>query len=347
MIAKHRWLYNDALDQRKSAYEERQESVSYFQQSALLKIDRQEQDRFANLNFSSCQRTLRRLDKAFQGFFRRIKSGEKAGYPRFKGYSRFNSVEYTYSDGCKLRDNGKLYIQNIGEIKLKLHRFIKGIIKTMTIKREAGRYYVCFSVEETIITLPKTDNIVGIDLGISNFVTTSDNQFFAPPKHYRKSEKKLRRLQRSVARKIKGSKNRRKSVRNLQRCHQHIANQRRDTAHKIAKKLIDQYGIISVENLNTQGLIKNHHLAKSIMDASWNIFILILISKAEYAGRKVIKVNPRYTSQECSSCGNIVKKDLSIRIHDCPHCGLKIDRDVNASINILNRGRDTAFVSVT
>jgi putative transposase len=345
MISKHRWLYNEALGQRKTAYEERQESVSYFQQSAWLTKDRQEQDRFATLNVSSCQRTLRRLDKAFQAFFRRIKSGDIAGYPRFKGYNRFNSVEYTYSDGCKFRDNGKLYIQNIGEIKIKLHRSIKGVIKTMTIKREAGRYYVCFSVEEITIPLPKTDEVIGIDLGISNFVTTSDSQFFAPPKHFRKSEKKLRRLQRSVTRKVKGSKTRRKSIRNLQRCHQHIANQRRDIAHKIAKKLVDQYAMIAVENLNTQGLIKNHHLAKSIMDASWNLFILILISKAEYAGRKVIKVNPQYTSQLCSQCGNIVKKDLSIRIHDCPHCGLKIDRDVNASINILKRGRDTAFVA--
>jgi putative transposase len=345
MISKHRWLYNEALGQRKTAYEERQESVSYFQQSALLKIERQEQDRFANLNFSSCQRTLRRLDKAFQAFFRRIKSGDIAGYPRFKGYNRFNSVEYTYSDGCKFRDNGKLYIQNIGEIKIKLHRSIKGVIKTMTIKREAGRYYVCFSVDEMVFTLPKTDNVIGIDLGISNFVTTSDSQFFAPPKHFRKSEKKLRRLQRSVSRKIKGSKTRRKSVRNLQRCHQHIANQRRDTAHKIAKKLIDQYGIISVENLNTQGLIKNHHLAKSIMDASWNIFVMILIAKAEYAGRKVIKIDPKYTSQLCSQCGNIVKKELSVRIHNCPHCNLILDRDINAARNILARGLDKAFVA--
>jgi len=343
MISKHRWLYNDALAQRKSAYEGNKESVSYNQQSAWLKTNRQEQDKFASLNFSSCQRTLRRLDKSFQAFFRRIKSGETPGYPRFKGHNRFDSVEFTYSDGSKLRDNGKLYIQNIGEIKIKLHRSIKGVIKTVIIKRQAGRYYACFSVDVATEPLPPTNKAVGLDMGVSNLVTTSDGEFFTPPKHLRKSERKLRRLQRSVSRKVKGSKNRRKAVRNLQRCHQHIANQRRDTSHKIARQLVSQYDTIAVENLNTQGLIKNHHLAKSIMDASWNIFILILIAKAEEAGRKVVKVDPRYTSQECSSCGNIVKKDLSIRIHNCPHCGLVLDRDHNAAINILNRGLDKAF----
>ena len=345
MISRHRWLYNDALAQRKSAYEEHQESMTYYQQSARLKTNRQEQDKFVNLNFSSCQRTLRRLDKSFQAFFRRIKSGDTPGYPRFKGYNRFDSVEFTYSDGAKLRDNGKLYIQNIGEIKIKLHRNMKGIIKTICIKRQAGKYYACFSVEVATTPLPQTDAIVGLDMGISNFVTTSDGEFFEPPKYLRKSECKLRRIQRKVARRTKGSHRRRKAVRNLQKLHEHIANQRRDTSHKIARQLVNQYDIISVENLNTQGLVKNHHLAKSIMDASWNIFILILTAKAEEAGRKVVKVNPQYTSQECSSCGNIVNKDLSIRIHKCPHCGLSLDRDVNAAINILNRGLDEAFVA--
>jgi len=345
MISRHRWLYNEALAQRKSAYEERQESISYYQQSAWLTSDRKEQDRFVCLNFSSCQRTLRRLDKAFQAFFRRIKSGETPGYPRFKGYNRWNSVEFTYSDGCKIRENGKLYVQNIGELKIKLHRPVNGKIKSLVIKRQAGKYYACFSVEEETKPLPKTGAVVGIDMGVSNFVTTSDGEFFKPPKYLRKSEKKLRRLQRAVARKVKGSKNRRKAVRNLQNCHQHIAGQRRDTSHKIARQLVNQYDVIAVEDLNTPGLVKNHHLAKSIMDAAWNTFILILIAKAVEAGHKVVKVNPRYTSQDCSSCGNRVKKDLSIRIHDCPHCGLNLDRDVNAAINILNRGLDEAFAA--
>jgi len=345
MISRHRWLYNDSLAQRKSTYEERKESVSYNTQSLWLKTNRQEQDKFVSLNFSSCQRTLQRLDKAFQAFFRRIKSGDTPGYPRFKGYNRFDSVEFTYGDGAKLRDNGKLYIQNIGEIKIKLHRTFGGIIKSATVKRQAGRYYVCFSVDTEIMPLPKTGSLIGIDLGISNLVTTSEGIFFEPPKHLRKSEKKLRRLQRSVARKTKGSKNRRKSVRNLQRLHEHIASQRSDTAHKIARELIDQNDVIVIEDLNTQGLVKNHHLAKSIMDSAWNTFVMILLAKAEEAERKVIKIDPKYTSQLCSQCGNIVKKDLSVRIHDCPHCNLILDRDVNAARNILARGLDKAFVA--
>ncbi len=345
IINRHRWLYNTILGQRKTAYEERKESVSYNQQSRWLTQNRKEQDDFANLNFSSAQRTLRRLDKAFQSFFRRIKKQEKPGYPRFKGYNRFDSVEFTYNDGSKVRANRKLYIQGVGEIKVKWHRQFKGVIKTVIIQRKAGKYYICFSIEYVSNPLPKTGAVVGIDMGISNLVTTSDNEFFEPPKHYRKSEKKLRRVQRSVSRKVKGSKSRRKAIRILQKAHEHIANQRRDTAHKIARKLISEYDIIVVENLNTNGMVKNHHLAKSIMDASWNIFILILIAKAEEAGRQVIKIDPRYTSQICSGCGEIVKKDLSVRIHNCPHCGLVLDRDINAAKNILARGVDNAFVA--
>jgi len=393
MINRHRWLYNTALQQRKTAYEdvvpptnggeyepptdgeeEQKESVSYNQQSRWLTINRKEQDtvvpptngrkEFANLNFSSAQRTLRRLDKAFQAFFRRIKTGEeKPGYPRFKGYNRFDSVEFTYNDGSKVRANrifssvgrrnDKLYIQGIGEIKVKWHRQFKGIIKTVIIQRKAGKYYACFSVEYVSNPSPKTGAVVGLDMGISNLITTSDNKFFEPPKYYKQSEKKFRRIQRSVARKAKGSKNRRKAVRILQKNHEHIANQRKDTAHRIARKLVNEYDIIVVENLNTNGMVRspvgrrndNHHLAKSIMDSAWNTFILILIAKAEEAGRQVIKVDPKHTSQICSECGEIVKKDLSVRVHNCPHCGLVLDRDLNAARNILARGLDKAFAA--
>ena len=345
IINRHRWLYNKALEQRKTAYEERQESVSYFQQSRWLTQNRKEQDTFSNLNFSSSQRTLRRLDKAFQAFFRRIKAGEKPGYPRFKGYDRFDSIEFTYNDGSKIRDNRKLYIQGIGEIKVKWHRKIKGTIKTVIIKRKAGKYYACFSVNTASNPLPKTGGAVGLDMGISKLVTTSDNEFFEPPKHYRQSEKKLRRNQRSVSRKVKGSMSRRKSVRILQTTHEHIANQRRDNLHKIARYLVTNYDFICIENLNTQGMVKNHHLAKSIMDATWSNFFLILLSKAEDADKTVVKVDPRYTSQICSDCGEIVKKDLSVRIHNCPHCGLSLDRDTNAAKNILARGLDKAFAA--
>ena len=175
-------------------------------------------------------------------------------------------------------------------------------------------------------------------MGVSNLVTTSEGEFFEPPKYLRQSEHKLRRQQRKVARRKKGANRRRKAVSVLQQTHEHIANQRKDTADKIARKLVNEYDLIAVEDLNTSGLLRNHHLAKSIADAAWNtFFILILTSKAEEAGRRLVKVDPRYTSQECSQCGEIVKKDLSVRIHSCPHCGLVLDRDVNAAVNILNK----------
>lgn len=337
MLETHRHIYNNALAARKAAREERKESISYKQQSASYREEKQSNEYYQSTNFSSVQRTLRRLDKAFKAFFRRVKAGEKPGYPRFKGRNRFDSIEFTYSDGIKIRDNGKLYVQYIGEIRLKQHRPIAGNIKTAIIRRNAGRYYVCFAVETESNPLPRNGAVVGLDMGVSNLVTTSDGEFFEPPKYLRQSERKLRQKQRKVARRVKGSNRRRKAVRELQRTHKHIANQRRDAAHKIARKLVDAYDIIVVENLNTNGLLKNHHLAKSIADAAWNTFILILAQKAEEAARKLIKVDPRYTSQECSCCGEIVKKDLSVRIHQCPHCGLVLDRDVNAAKNILQK----------
>ncbi len=337
MIETHRRIYNNALAERKTAWEERKESITSFQQNKLYAIQKQVNEYYQKTNSASCQRTIRRLDKAFNAFFRRIKTGDKPGYPRFKGRNRFNSVEFTYGNGIKIRANGNLYIQHIGEIRLKQHRSIIGTIKSAIIKHKSGRYYVCFCAEYEPRSLEPADKSVGLDMGISKLVTTSDGEFFEPPKYLRQSEKKLRTQQRKVARRKKGSNRRHKIVKLLQRTHEHIANQRRDTAHKIARKLVNQYDLIAVEDLQITNMLKNHHLAKSISDAAWNIFINILTNKAEEAGRRVIKVDPKYTSQDCSQCNKRVKKDLSIRIHDCPYCGLVLDRDINAAKNILAR----------
>jgi len=343
-LNRHRWLYNEALAQRKDGWEQEKKSVSYVIQAKWLTQHRKENETYQNLNVSSCQRTLRRLDKAFCAFFRRVKTGETPGYPRFKGYNRFDSAEFTYGDGVRFREN-RLYVQYIGEIKVKLHRPIEGKIKTAVIKRQAGRYYACFSIEVERPAMEPTGAVVGLDMGISKLVTTSDGAFYEPPKYLRRAEAKLRRLQRKVARRQKGSNRRRKVVQELQRAHEHIRNQRLDTAHKIARKLVNDYDLIAVENLNTQGMMKNHHLSKSIADAAWNTFITILTCKAEEAGRQVVKVDPKYTSQICSKCGEIVKKDLSVRVHNCPHCGLVLDRDINAAKNVLARALKFALKS--
>jgi putative transposase len=174
-------------------------------------------------------------------------------------------------------------------------------------------------------------------MGLKHLVITSDSEFFDHPKYFRQSERKLRRAQRRVSRRQKGSLSRQKAVVLLQKVHQRITNQRRDTSHKIASSLVDRYDLIAVENLQVQNMTKNHNLAKSILDASWSAFQSILSCKAEEAGKQVVKVDPKNTSQECSDCGQIVKKDLSVRVHDCPHCGLVIDRDVNAAKNVLQK----------
>jgi putative transposase len=218
-----------------------------------------------------------------------------------------------------------------------LHRPVEGKIKTGIIKKQAEQYYVCFSVEFTPEFLEPTGHNVGLDMGISKLVITSDGQFFPQPKYLRQMEAKLRCAQRKVARRQKGSNRRRKAVLELQKLHQHVANQRRDMAHKIARELVNSYDLIAMEDLNIKGMVRNHHLAKSISDASWNTFMNVLTGKAEEAGRQAVKVDPKYTSQICSGCGEIVKKGLSVRIHECPHCNLVLDRDVNAAINILQR----------
>lgn len=283
---------------------------------------------------------LRRLDKAFQAFFRRVKAGETPGYPRFKSYGRYDSITFpAYDDGCKIRGK-KLYTQNIGEIKMKMHRPIEGRIKTVTIKRKAGKWFVAFACEVEAKPLPSSDEAIGIDLGLTHLIATSDGEFIDPPKFLRKAEKRLKQKQREISRKRRGSNRRRKAAAELGRLHEHVANQRKDFAHKLSRKLVNSFGLIVFEDLNTHGMVQNHHLAKAICDASWNRLVQFTASKAEEAGRRVVLVNPKNTSQMCSNCGQLVLKELRERTHRCPHCGYTADRDTNAARNILIKGRE-------
>ena len=341
MLGAHRRLYNLALRDRRDTYETERRSVSYGEQSGRFKESRKVLPSFAALNFSSAQATLRRLDKAFKAFFRRVKAGECPGYPRFRGEERFRTVEFpSYGDGCKLKDNGRLYIQRIGHIKVKLHRPIEGRIKTVSLKRSCGKWYVVFSCD--LGDAPEAtgdDPAVGIDLGLKSFLVTSDGASVEPPRYYRKATKKLRRAQRSLSRKRKGSKRRGKAREKVARLHEKTANQRRDFHHKEARKLVDTHGLIACEVLNVRGISRSH-LAKATHDAGWAQFVNILVSKAEEAGVRVVAVNPRNTTQACSRCGALpeVKKALSDRVHSCG-CGYTQDRDVNAAENVLRLGR--------
>lgn len=339
LLETHRRLYNNALAERKTTYETEQRTVTYGQQSAQLKTTRKSNPYLALANFSSCQRTLRRLDRAFQAFFRRLKTGEKPGYPRFRSYGRFDSVEFTIDDGAKLTTEGRVYFQNVGEVKLKLHRPVEGKIKTATFRRCADGWYVIFSCEaDQPVAEPSTNPAIGIDLGLKSFLVTSDGEAVDPPQFYRNTQAKLRRSQRSLARKKKGGANRKKSVKNLARLHQHIACQRKDFHHKTAKSLVDRFGLIAHENLNVKGIAKSR-LAKSTHDAGWSQFLLILAQKAECAAVRIVGVDPRHTTQTCSRCGGLPPEPigLSVRTYNCSHCGFTLDRDHNAAINILSR----------
>lgn len=217
-----------------------------------------------------------------------------------------------------------------------MHRPIEGNIKTCTIIVKNGCCYACFSCEVEIAPLEATGTQVGIDLGIKQLAISSEGEFFESPSYLRRSEGRLKQLGRAVSRKKKGSNRRKKAVILLAKQHEHVANQRKDHAHKISNSLVQRYDLIAFENLHIQGMIKNHHLAKSISDAGWYQLMQFTSYKAESAGRVVVQIDPRYTSQLCSNCGNIVEKTLSERIHRCS-CGYTEDRDINAARNILHR----------
>jgi putative transposase len=283
------------------------------------------------------QDVLRRLDKAFDAFFRRVKAGEKPGFPRFR--SRARNYSFTYSQSGFAIEHGKLRLSKIGKVKIKLHRPVEGKIKTLTITRTStGKWFACLTVEAPAEPLPVSTEAVGIDVGLKSFATLSTGEEIANPRFFRTEEKELAKAQRKLSAAKKGSQERKKRRKVVAHVHERIANKRRDFAQKESRKLVNRFALIVFENLNISGMLKNHCLAKSIADAAWNQVVQFASYKAENAGRCVVQVNPRNTSQMCRGCGEIVEKSLSVRTHDCPGCGLVSGRDHNAAINILTLG---------
>ncbi|HKQ07641.1 MAG TPA: transposase [Blastocatellia bacterium] len=331
-----RELYNAALQERRDAYKVQHKSIGLIEQCKELTEIRGFRPDVAGLHSQVAQDVLKRIDKAFKAFFLRVKKNEKAGYPRFKGKHRYNSFTYPQS-GFRL-DGDKLTLSRIGSMRLRLSREVEGKIKTCTIKRQVDGWFVIFAVEESYLPyIPKRGDSVGIDVGIENFATLSTGEVIENPKYLRQAEGELKIAQRKVSKKKLRGSNRHQAARILARKHQRVANQRRDFFHKLSNQLIREFDEIAVEDLNIKGMVKNHHLAKSISDAAWNTFLQILIAKAENAGRRVWKVAAAFTSQDCSRCGERVKKSLAIREHRCIGCGLVLHRDHNAAINILAR----------
>ena len=337
-------LYNLALEQRITAYKRCGVSLSTYTQNNELPDLKNEFPEFKQVNSQTLQDAVERLGRAFQGFFSRLKQvGVKAGFPRFKSYHRYDSFTLKTS-GWKL-DGRHLKIRGVGILKLRLSRPIEGKIKTIDVKRDAcGDWWVSFScddVPERKFETPRSD-IVGLDVGISHFATDSEGKHIPNPRHYYKAQKELRRKQRKVARKKKGSNRRKKAVQELARSHRKVANMRLDFLHKTANYYIKNFQMICIEELRVKNMVKNRHLSKNIADAGWSTFFDLLTYKAEEAGRELVKVNPKNTSQNCSGCGEKVPKSLATRVHNCQYCNLSLDRDVNAARNIAASGAGLA-----
>lgn len=341
VLCQSRLLYNEALAHRRDVYKQTGQSVSYVAQWDRFKEDRKARvEDFGLLNATSVQQLLRRLDKTFQAFFRRLKQGDNPGFPRFKPATRFRSVEYRYSDGSKLKGD-VLYIQHVGDVRIRLHRPVpEGCLKHVTLTRKTGgRWLVCFAGDDGDAPPPlRSGKAVGIDQGLLSLLAFSDGTLIDNPRWLRSSLAQLRRAQRSLARKVKGSSNRYKQAQRVARLHERIANQRKDFWHKITTKLTQTYALVAVEDLSLGFLTQNRHLALSAHDAGLGLFQAMLDYKAERAGCAVVGVDPKHTSQACSGCGQVAKKSLSQRWHSCP-CGVELDRDVNAAVNVLHKAR--------
>ena len=340
-----RHLYNDALGERKREAElnelERTFGVTpwgkpqwmnYYDQANSLSDSKTNFQK--EVHSQVLQNTLKRVERSFKNFFNGF------GYPRFQGRDRYNSFTFPQA-GFKLED-GKLSLSKIGNIRIVLHRAIEGTIKICTIKKDIDQWYVTFSCDIDIPIIPvEIKTKTGIDVGLKALLTLSNGSQIQPPEFLRESEKRLSREQIHLSKKKLRSRNRNNQRIVVAKVHRTIRNQRKDFAHKTSRKLVNEYDHIVFEDLQIQNMVKNHHLAKSISDAGWSQLISFTKTKAEYAGKIVELVNPRNTSQICSCCGNIVPKDLSVRIHNCPFCGLVLDRDHNGAINILNRSKYT------
>ncbi|KKW14685.1 MAG: Transposase, IS605 OrfB family [Candidatus Jorgensenbacteria bacterium GW2011_GWB1_50_10] len=334
-------LYNAALQQRIYAHRLRRKNHYSKQQNELPALKKQFAE-YRSVHSLVLQDTLHRVDKAFKAFFKRVKrkrEGEniKAGFPRFKSRQRFNSFTYTQS-GFKLLKNGHVWLSKIGELRVFRHREPIGEIKTVAVKRDkVGDWFITIATETLDVQPRKISTALGVDLGLKNFVTLTSGESIDAPKLFRKTERKVRRAQRILSRRVKGSRNREKARIRLAKLYRKVDRHRDDFIHKLSLWLVRKADLLVFEDLKVANMIRNHTVAKSIGDASWSKLVQYSSYKAESAGKRVELVDPRGTTQICSGCGTVVRKSLSERVHRCSTCGLLLGRDLNAAVNILNR----------
>lgn len=334
-----RELYNAAIEERREAWK-CGVSINFKLQSAQLPLIKEVRPDVEGVYSQTLQNVLHRVDLAFKAFFRRAKSGETPGYPRFKSRDRYDSFTFPQSQAFSVAGK-RLHLSKLGEVKIKLHRPIEGTPKTCSIKREADKWYAVFSCDAVPPrAYPFAEHEVGVDVGLESFATLSTGEKVGNPRWYRKTEERLKDAQRSLSRKKRGSARRRKAKGGVTRLHAKAKNQRLDFHHKLAHRIVSENGLIAVEDLSVKEMTEKSSsgMRKSISDAGWSRFLSILAAKAEEAGRRFVKVPPRGTSSTCSGCGASKQKTLAERIHRC-ECGLVLHRDINASFNILRLGR--------
>jgi putative transposase len=340
-LVRLRELYNASLQNRRDAWRTQKASVSAYDQMRELAAVREARPEYATIHTHLLQDAITRVDRAYKAFFRRCKAGEKPGYPRFKGRGRYHTFTFkdaSHGNGAAVAAGGKrVRLSGIGNVRMRLHRPIDGRVKQVSVTLAGdGRWYVAFACDDVPARpLPATGDDVGIDLGISCFAALSTGEKVENPRLLEMAQASMARAQRRVSRRHRGSKRRRKAVACLARHHAHVQAARQDFHHKLALRLCRDFDHIGIEALNVKGLAQGF-LARQVNDAAWGQFAGILVAKAESAGRRVVKVDARGTSQECSACGREVKKDLSVRVHRCP-CGYVEDRDVNAARNVKDR----------
>ncbi|MEV5508184.1 RNA-guided endonuclease InsQ/TnpB family protein [Streptomyces orinoci] len=369
MLRDHCSLYNGALQERRDAYRHASKTtVRYGQQSAQLKDIRAfDPERQGRWSFSSQQATLRRLDKAFAAFFRRVKAGDEPGYPRFRSAKRFDTVDFPKDgDGCRWDSTPhdpvtRVRLQGVGHVKVHQHRPVAGKVKTISVKREGRRWYVILTVGQAAPgPLPPTGAVVGLDMGIANFLADSDGAFVANPRHGAKAAARLEAAQQALSRCKRGSNRRRKAVQTLARLHRKVRRQRLDHAHKTALEYVRNNDFIAHEDLKIRNMSKTPDpkpdpqqpgsflpngaaakagLNRSIADVGWGVFLTILTAKAECAGREVMAVDPRNTSRRCPGCGHTAKENRPTqeKFH-CQSCGHQAHADTVGAINVLRAG---------
>lgn len=369
-----RWVYNETLASRKFLWDHAGENIGHFDCVVMLPMWKRARPSLASV-FSQClQNAQKRVDLAFQAFFRRVKAGEKPGYPRFRAMDRYDSVTYPqFGNGVHLEGN-TLILSKIGSVAINLHRPVEGECKTVTLRRTAtGKWFVSFSCD---IGIPDVDAgrelmgeaipdeaIVGIDLGLTHFAYLSNGEKVANPRFFKDSQKALARAQRRLnecpkdiswndapclsARDRADKKERKRRLLARAHIHERTANRRDDFAHKESRKLVEKYEVICFEDLNIKGMIEDKERSKSICDVAWNKLVSCTTYKAEWAGRRTVLVDPRGTSQRCHKCGVVTFKTLHVRVHRCsnPECGIVLPRDHNSALEIKRLGLQSLAVA--